>query len=277
MADTPPPGLTGPQWTALTAGKTTAEKDALRQLMASSGEGSDQYKGKVWIHKRDASGKIFGSDPDLVAVLPQRWALGKTAKDKRAYTKFIGAVSDAVGHHVTSFDEALDVWQLAVKKATGSWAATLGGTRGGNPNDPFAELSRAATDRKNGIANSLVNSVTGTVTHKTITDVGPGDAWSSINGAASRLLGRAATPGEVQEFAHKAHQIAANNPTYSTTTTDPVTGNETTKTKGGYSANDLDLAAANEANSDPEAGAYQAAGPLYNAFLSAISNPFELG
>lgn len=201
-------------------------------------------------------GKHIGRKLSAAKDLPYQWQ----GKD---LVKYMQRASLLTGKKITTRAALAKVWNAALANAAKSYAANGGGKQGPimSPWDFMAEAGATNT------------SLAATQTHKSITDVAPGTAWKAIEGAARQLLGRAATSGELQEFAHKANQIAANNPTITTQTTDPQ-GNTVTKTKGGFSSDDLELEAANLANSDPEAGAYQAAGPLYNAFLTAISNPF---
>lgn len=211
-------------------------------------------------------GERIGTDLEAVLNLPYRWV-----NDKKKMDKLFSAVSAATGKPVTDFFSALSVWQDAVKASNQSWVGTNGG-KNGTPLSPWEALNLMSRT-PGGYGNST--SAPKTETHRSVSEVSDGAAWSFINDAVTRLLGRAASTSEVQEFASKANRIAADNPTVTTTTTDGK-GNTTSKTKGGIEAGDLELAARNTANRDSEAGAYQAASTYYNALLGTLSSMANL-
>lgn len=260
---------------------------AMAQQMGLLGAGDsteNKYKGLVWLgkpatkadprkdpyEKGSANQGFRPSNAELALTLPYRWRDTKDPANRKRMERLMRAVSNATGQPVKDFDTALEVWQKAVEASSASWQATLGGTKG-RPTTPWDELAKAGRDRQAGISNSLAGNMSKTTTHKSIQEVSDGEAWKQINDVVTSLMGRAAKDSEVREFAHRANQIAASNPSITTTTTDAY-GNQTSKTTGGFSGADLEKAARKEAWDDPETGAFQAAGPLYNAFVDALSS-----
>lgn len=256
---------------------------------------TSRYSGFVWLGKpltkanprrdhSEAGSAASGYRPvnaDNAMTLPLRWRDTSKASNKKQMDRLLRLVSEATGQPA-DLETALEVWQKAVQRASEMWTATLGGKKG-KPTTPWQEIEKAARDRRAGLSNSLSGAgPKGPRTTKTrsISELSDGDAWSVINRTVTELLGRAASSSEVQEFAHRANRIAANNPTTTTTTTkydaegNPIS--ERSRTKQGAGAGDYELAARNQANSDPEAGAYQAAAIYYPKLLETLGSMANL-
>lgn len=177
---------------------------------------------------------------------------------------------------VTTRDEFMQVWSKAVDWANQSWQATKGGANG-KPITPFDALDLIRRETATSVGGAR------TQTQKSVEEISDGQAWSVIDGAVRNAMGRGATDAEMRRFIARAHDLAARNPNISTTTSqqsvDGKSSSTTQHSKTGTSEADYQLAAAKMAADDPEAGAFQAAGPLFKALVDAlgatvnVSNP----
>lgn len=108
---------------------------------------------------------------------------------------------------------------------------------------------------------------------KTVSQISQGDAWASLRQTTQQLLGHDPSDQEVRDFAYRMNSLAAQNPTISHTTgtyADGALTNSTTKTTGGFTANDVQEHAYDDAQSDPDYAEFQSATTYFNAALSAL-------
>lgn len=108
---------------------------------------------------------------------------------------------------------------------------------------------------------------------KTVSEISQGDAWASLRQTTQQLLGHDPSDQEVRDFAYRMNSLAARNPTISKTTgtyADGALTNSTTKTSGGFTANDVQQHAYDDAQNDPDYAEFQSASTYFNAALSAL-------
>jgi hypothetical protein len=125
---------------------------------------------------------------------------------------------------------------------------------------------------KSGPAASLAGTKTQTTSDTSLTS--RVDANAIFKSAAQSLLGRAPTADESAQFASLLNSQESANPTQATitTTTDSLgnTTNTSRNTTGGVSSAAAQLLAQQEAEKNPEYGAYQAATTYMGALVNAV-------
>ncbi|HEY6022252.1 MAG TPA: hypothetical protein VIY48_21005 [Candidatus Paceibacterota bacterium] len=100
------------------------------------------------------------------------------------------------------------------------------------------------------------------------------DAHAIFMQAAQSLLGRDPTKTEISSFRKKLNEYESANPTVTTTTSNYVgqdLKSQSSKTTGGVSADTRNMMAMENAKSQPEFGAYQAATTYMDALMKTIS------
>lgn len=237
------PGVNGPAGAA-------AIKRLLKQVPMSQGKGG-------W----------KATSIDDAELEPLRWTGKKLETALRQ-------MSAATGKPITDKFQLQQEWAKLVKMSAQYWAASNGGKIPGVARTPSDILNEAAQTGKTAGAVSL----TSQQTHSSVDEISDGTAWGYMSNAATQMLGRAPTEGELRRFISKAHDIASRNPSITTQTTKTDSkGNTTTssKTKGGADAGDY-AAAAQKLASTPEAAAYQAAGTYFNALVDMLDSPVNL-
>lgn len=204
--------------------------------------------------------------PDAAANLPFTWS---EKEREAAYQR----VSEAVGEPIQSFQQFNSIWANAVKTAEQSWAATSGG-KNGSPLTVWDVFDLAKREgAKYGYEGGGAGGTT-VSTSSSVEKLSDGTMWQIMKSTATQALGRAPTNDELQRFASRANQVASANPTKSRTVTTSSSGGSTsnTTTQQGASAGDYELAAENMINSNPEAGAFQAATTYADALFRGIQS-----
>lgn len=177
------------------------------------------------------------------------------------------------GINVTSFDTGdnslVSVWGSLVDRA--SIMYSLSG--GENKVTPWDALDMYKSESK--AAGSYTNYQNGkqTVTHRSVTDVNEGEAWSVLHDQLQKMLGRDPTDQELRDYTYRMNQLAAQNPSISKTIARYKNGevvSEDTQTTGGFNAGDMAHAAYTNGQNDPQYAEYQSATTYFNAALSAI-------
>lgn len=100
-----------------------------------------------------------------------------------------------------------------------------------------------------------------------------GDAHAIFMQAAQQLLGRDPTKSEISSFQKALNKYEQANPTVTTTTSNylgDTLQSQTSTTKGGVKEGARQVMAMEEAKSDPEFGAYQAATTYFDAMMEMI-------
>lgn len=227
-----------------------------------------QYAAMSEKHKANGAGGRNAVTLSAAQGLPFTWNEKQRAE---AYKR----VGDSIGRPITSFEQFIGVWETAAITAGKSWAATDGGKKG-SPLTIWDVFDLAKRDgSKYGYGDGSGGAGGTTISKSTsVEKLSDGSVWSILKQAATQSLGRAPTTDELQRFASKANQVASANPTMSTTRTTTSAGGSTshTTTQQGASAGDYQLAAENQANANPEAGAYQAASTYFNALIQGMES-----
>ena len=101
-----------------------------------------------------------------------------------------------------------------------------------------------------------------------------GEAWATLQSNLSRMLGRDPSDQEVRDFTHRMNGLAARNPAISKTVSTYKDGrlakSNTTEVDSGFTAEDMVQDSYEDAQSDPEYGAFQAASTYFNSAMGAL-------
>lgn len=155
-------------------------------------------------------------------------------------------------------DQATSVWAKAVQQA---WNFSLAGSRV----DPVDVLPRFTNLAAGQLANQPRTQV-----NRSYQYLAPESARLLVQNAFAQAVGRDPTPSELRQLAEAIVGKSKSDPTVTTVTTDPTTGNTKTTSDPGF---DPQSYIANRLNSDPEAKAHQAALELYPALMQALQSP----
>jgi hypothetical protein len=217
-----------------------------------------------------------GATPDQTVTKKEKGpkTLTSTQAKNLPYTWTEEEVADAMqkmqgaGIAVKSFDDMLGVWGSMVDRA----AMTYGMSSGERKVTPWDVLDLYKAEAK---ASGTFQDLNGTktTTSRSVSDVTEGEAWSSLQGTLSQLLGRDPNDQELRDFTYRMNQQAAANPSISKTITQFKNGeavSSNTHTSGGFTAGDVAQAAYEGAQDDKGYAEYQSATTYYNAAISAL-------
>jgi hypothetical protein len=175
------------------------------------------------------------------------------------------------GLDVKSFDDVNSVWESLVERA----AKTFTISEGEKKVTPWDVLD--LIEREDEVANGSAiddENFTHTSTSKSIQDISEGEAWATLQSNLSRMLGRDPSDQEVRDFTHRMNGLAARNPSISRTVStykDGRLSNSTTReVDSGFTADDMAMTSYEDAQANPEYGAFQAATTYYNSAVSAL-------
>lgn len=218
---------------------------------------------------RSKQGKV--REPSTITVAEAKelpWGWGKERQ-----RKWMDRLSEATGLEFNNFNDAVDLWGLAVERA----AKMYNGSKGNNLITPWDALDLYKDEgmfSEGGAAEEAGFTGTRKQRHVDVNKISEGDAWSTMRSAVSSLLGRDPSDQEVRDFAYRMNNLAAKNPSISETVTKYQDGqavrSKTSVVEPGMTANDVALAAYEDAQDDPDYGAYQAASTYMNLLLQAI-------
>jgi hypothetical protein len=174
---------------------------------------------------------------------------------------------------VVDFDSMTQAWGGLVERAGAMYSMSSGKTKV----TPWDVLDLYKNERSK--AGTLGGSSGGgspsrvTSTSRSVAEITHGDGWSALQNTLSRMLGRDPTEEETRDFVGRMNHLAAANPTISTSTTSGIGTahqNTTSKTKGGFNANDILENAYQDAQANSDYAEYQSATTYYNSALSAL-------
>lgn len=175
------------------------------------------------------------------------------------------------GLDVRSFDDVTSVWESLVERA----AKTYTFSKGERKVTPWDVLD--LVKREDEVANGDEGdpeSFTHVSTNKSVQDISEGEAWSVLQSNLSRMLGRDPSDQEVRDFTVRMNNLAARNPaiskTISTYKDGRLTNSKTIEKDSGFTADDMVMDSYQDAQADPEYGAFQAASVYYNAAVGAL-------
>lgn len=174
----------------------------------------------------------------------------------------------AAGLQVDGFDSLVGVWQGLVNRAATTYAMT-DGKRKLTPWDVL-DLYK---DEAKASGTFLDPNRTETQVHRSITEISEGQAWASIQGTLSQMLGRDPSDQETRDFTYRMNRMAATNPSISKTVSQYRSGelaSTTTHTDPGFTAADMAEEAYDDAQSDPDYAEYRSASYYFNSLLSAL-------
>lgn len=174
------------------------------------------------------------------------------------------------GLDVKSFEDVTSVWESLVERAAKTYSFSKG-ERKVTPWDVL-DLVNRETETANGGEDP--ENFTYTSTSKNVQDISEGEAWSVLQSNLSRMLGRDPSDQEVRDFTHRMNTLAARNPAISKTVATykngRLTNSSTTEVDSGFTADDMVQDSYEDAQADPEYGAFQAASTYYNAAIGAL-------
>jgi len=174
------------------------------------------------------------------------------------------------GLDVKSFDDVNSVWQGLVERAAKTYTISEGEKKV-TPWDVL-DLVQREDETANGTADD--QNFTHVSTSKSIQDISEGEAWATLQSNLSRMLGRDPSDQEVRDFATRMNGLAARNPAISKTIStykDGRLANSTTReVDSGFTADDMAMTSYEDAQADPEYGAFQAASTYFNATQVAL-------
>lgn len=174
------------------------------------------------------------------------------------------------GLDVKSFDDVNSVWQGLVERA----AKTYTISEGEKKVTPWDVLDLVKREDESANGGEDPENFTHVSTSKTVQDISEGEAWSVLQSNLSRMLGRDPSDQEVRDFTHRMGQLAARNPaiskTISTYKDGRLTNSTTREVDSGFTADDMMMKSYEDAQADPEYGAFQAASTYFNSAMGAL-------
>lgn len=184
------------------------------------------------------------------------------------------------GFTVNNYDDMMKVWQAAVQRSS----AALTASNGKNKLTPWDALALYGEENKavgnpNTPGSAHFTGAT-TTTSRSINELTEGQTWAALRGTLQQLLGRDPSDQEVRNFTYKMNALAAANPSLTKSTTQYQDGravSQSSTQSGGITSDDAAQAAYDQAQQNPEYGAYQAATTYYNAALSALGAVGNVG
>lgn len=174
----------------------------------------------------------------------------------------------AAGLQVDGFDGLVSAWQGLVNRAATTYAMT-DGKRKLTPWDVL-DLYK---DESVAAGTFVDPNRTETQVHRSVTEVSEGEAWASIQGTLSQMLGRDPTDQETRDFTYRMNRMAATNPQISKTVAQYKNGelaSTSTHTDPGFTSADMAEEAYEGAQNDPEYAEYRAASYYFNSLVSAL-------
>lgn len=108
----------------------------------------------------------------------------------------------------------------------------------------------------------------------------PKSAKALTNYVLSKALGREANDEEIAQFREALNNYETANPTVTmseATYKEGIQTGQTSKTKSGASSAGAEQVLTDLAREEPDYAEYQAAGPIWNAFLAALQSPVSMG
>lgn len=174
------------------------------------------------------------------------------------------------GLNVTSFEDLQTEWDKLVVRASNTYMLSKG-ERKVTPWDVLDLIKREDESANGGEDDPNRRVVTRS---KSIAEISEGEAWSVLQRNLSSMLGRDPSDQEVRDFTHRMNTLAARNPAITKTIQQYKNGDvvsETNRTiSTGLTEGDIAQSAYEDAQADPEYGAYQAGATYFNAAIGAL-------
>lgn len=174
------------------------------------------------------------------------------------------------GMDVTSFESLTAKWNALVDRASTTYMLSEGEKKL-TPWDVLDLIQREDESANGGVD---PENFTHTSTNKSIQDISEGEAWATLQSNLSRMLGRDPSDQEVRDFTHRMNGLAARNPaisrTISTYKDGRLTNSTTREVDSGFTADDMAMTSYEDAQADPEYGAFQAASTYFQATQQAL-------
>jgi hypothetical protein len=196
---------------------------------------------------------------DAANNLPYLWS---QEKDKEVIAQM-----NAMGFDVHTFDDMVKLWQAGVDRASKTYLAS----DGSNKMTPWDALELYGKDASASGSSGFTGSKS--MVSRSVSDISEGQAWSVLQSNLSNMLGRDPSDEEVRDFTYRMGQLAAKNPSITKTIARYKNGDEVSEsshTKPGFTTADIQRASYDDAQADPDYGAFQAASTYFNAALSAL-------
>jgi len=250
---------------ALQAG-TDVSRSTIRGLQGTDDPFTSEAPTKAGPRKKDVK-KDQTITVDQALARPYMWS-------EKRIEQVMGKMREA-GWEVTDFDEMRQVWEAMVTRSS----MIYGMSKGKRDVTPWDVLEMYKNERKGsgffgGQGEEQGFTGVKTQTHRDVTKISEGDAWSALRSTVSGLLGRDPTDQEVRDFTYRMNSLAAENPSITKSSTRYKNGeaksSRTRVVEPGMTANDMARAAYDDAQEDPDYGAYQAASTYMNLLLSEL-------
>lgn len=187
--------------------------------------------------------------------------------DEEQIAKAMERLKDA-GIQVGSFDELVSAWGSLVNRA----AMTYSLSEGQQKVTPWDVLDLYKKEAQ--ASGTYVDpNRTESYTQRNVSEITEGQAWTSIQGTLSQMLGRDPSDQELRDFTYRMNHMAASNPSISKTITQYKNGeavSSSTHTDPGFTSSDMAQEAYDSAQNDPEYAEFRGASYLFNAAMSAL-------
>lgn len=174
------------------------------------------------------------------------------------------------GLDVTSFDSLTAKWNALVDRASTTYMLSEGEKK----LTPWDVLDLIQREDESANGGEAAGNFTHVSTSKSIQDISEGEAWATLQSNLSRMLGRDPSDQEVRDFTHRMNGLAARNPSISRTVATykdgRLTNSTTREVDSGFTADDMAMTSYEDAQADPEYGAFQAASTYFNATQQAL-------
>lgn len=214
-----------------------------------------------------------GTDPETVAA-SQAQTITRALNqpylwDEEELDDAMKKMQDA-GLDVRSFDDVTSVWESLVERA----AKTYTFSKGERKVTPWDVLDLVKREDESANGGEDPENFTHVSTNKSVQDISEGEAWSVLQSNLSRMLGRDPSDQEVRDFSVRMNNLAARNPaiskTISTYKNGRLTNSKTVEKDSGFTADDMVMNSYEDAQADPEYGAFQAASTYFNSAMGAL-------
>jgi hypothetical protein len=223
--------------------------------------------GKDYVPADEAAGRWY----DLDEEERSEWA---------QYLITIGAIDP---EDATDFDTLQAFWDKGVELASAYTARGKDIT----PKEALATYvgwdgsgqSAAARARAAAAAENAPFTGTRTSRSESINLSDPASAKALANYTLTQALGREALPEELEAYRAALNSYESENPSVSTTTATYEEGIQTdqkTTTQGGATAQGAQQTLQDLAREEEDFAEYQAAGPVWNAFMAALASPIQM-
>jgi hypothetical protein len=205
-------------------------------------------------------------------------------EERKAFADYLIKIGAIDPEDAWNYDALQELWEKGIELSSGytargkdvtpeqALATWVGWDGSGESAAARARAAAAAEDEP------FTGSRTARSTSINLSD--PASAKALANYVVSKALGREALPEELAAYRDALNDYERENPSVTTTTATYKEGIETDQkstTRGGATAAGSEQILTDIAREEEDYAEYQAAGPIWNAFLSALQSPVSMG